>query len=140
MNMNRSLRFATDLQELERIQAAIKEMGEEADWPPDFGYQVNLVLEELVVNVINYGHRGDPNHEIEITLDWEADKLTMEMVDDAPAFNPLEDNPEPDLTSKLEDRPVGGLGIFLVHHLMDEIQYRREGGRNHLTLVKRRDK
>ena len=140
MNMDRSLRFATDLRELKRIQAAIKEMGEEADWPPDFGYQVNLVLEELVVNVINYGHRGDPNHEIEITLDWEADKLTMEMVDDAPAFNPLEDNPEPDLTSKLEDRPVGGLGIFLVHHLMDEIRYRREGGRNHLTLIKRRDK
>ena len=140
MNMNRSLRFATDLRELERIQAAIKEMGEEADWPPDFGYQVNLVLEELVVNVINYGHRRDPNHEIEISLDWEADKLTMKMVDDAPAFNPLEDNPEPDLTSKLEDRPVGGLGIYLVHHLMDEIQYRREGGQNHLTLIKRRDK
>lgn len=139
MKMNRSLRFASDLRELERIQAAIKEMGDEADWPSDFVYQVNLVLEELVVNVINYGHRGDPNHEIGIDLAWESDTLTLELVDDAPAFNPLEDNPEPDLTSKLEDRPIGGLGIYLVHQLMDEISYRREGGRNHLTLVKRRE-
>ena len=139
MKMNRSLRFASDLRELERIQAAIKEMGDEADWPSDFVYQVNLVLEELVVNVINYGHQGDPNHEIGIDLAWEADTLTLVLVDDAPAFNPLEDNPEPDLTSKLEDRPIGGLGIYLVHQLMDEISYRREGGRNHLTLIKRRE-
>ena len=93
----------------------------------------------MVVNVINYGHRGDPNHEIAIDLNCEADKLTIEIVDDAPAFNPLKDNPEPDLTSKLENRPIGGLGIYLVHHLMDEILYRREQGRNHLTLIKRRE-
>ena len=139
MNVKRSLRFASDLRELERIQSVIKELEKEADWPPDLVYQVNLVLEELVVNVINYGHRGDPNHEIAIDLSWEADKLTIEIVDDAPAFNPLKDNPEPDLTSKLENRPIGGLGIYLVHHLMDEIQYRREQGRNHLTLIKRRE-
>ncbi len=140
MNVKRSLRFASDLRELERIQSVIKELEDEADWPSDLVYQVNLVLEELVVNVINYGHRGDPNHEIEIDLNWEADKLTIEIVDDAPAFNPLKDNPEPDLTSKLENRPIGGLGIYLVHHLMDEILYRREQGRNHLTLIKRREK
>ncbi len=140
MNLKRSLRFASDLRELERIQSVIKELEKEADWPPDLVYQVNLVLEELVVNVINYGYGGDPNHEIEIDLNWEADKLTVEIVDDAPAFNPLKDNPEPDLTSKLENRPIGGLGIYLVHHLMDEIKYRREQGRNHLTLIKRREK
>ena len=140
MNVKRSLRFASELRELERIQAVVREMEEEADWPPDLGYQVNLVLEELVVNVIKYGHRGDPNHEIHIALDWGPDKLTIEIVDDAPAFNPLEDQPELNLTSKLEDRPVGGLGIYLVHHLMDEMQYRRERGRNHLTLIKRREK
>ena len=139
MNVKRSLRFASDLRELERIQSVIKELEKEADWPPDLVYQVNLALEELVVNVIHYGHRGDPNHEIAIDLNWEAEKLTIEIVDDAPAFNPLKDNPEPDLTSKLENRPIGGLGIYLVHHLMDEIQYRREQGRNHLTLIKRRE-
>ena len=137
MSRKRSLRMATDLGELERIQAAVEELEQEAALAPDIVYQVNLVLEELAVNVINYGHAGDPNHEIEIVFDWDADRLAIEMVDDAPAFNPLEDAPDPDLDSALEDRPVGGLGVYLVHTLMDELYYRREQGRNHLTLIKR---
>ncbi len=137
MSTKRSLRIATDLGELERIQAAVEELEQEAGWTPDFVYQVNLALEELVVNVINYGHGGDPNHEIEVVFDWDADRLTIEMVDDAPAFNPLEDAPDPDLASELEERHVGGLGIYLVHTLMDELNYRRERDRNHLTLIKR---
>ena len=137
MSPKRSLRIATDLGELDRILAALEELEEDAAWTPDLVYQVNLVLEELAVNVINYGHGGEPNHEIEIDLDWEADRLTIEMVDEAPAFNPLEDAPEPDLDSALEERAVGGLGVYLVHTLMDELYYRREQGRNHLTLIKR---
>ena len=137
MSTKRSLRIATDLGELERIQAAVEELEQEAAWTPGLAYQVNLVLEELVVNVINYGHRGDPNHEIEMVFDWDAGSLTIEMVDDAPAFNPLEDAPDPDLVSELEERHVGGLGVHLVHTLMDELHYRREQDRNHLKLIKR---
>ena len=139
MSTKRSLRIATDLDELERIQAAVEGLEQEAAWTPDLVYQVNLVLEELVVNVINYGHDGDPNHEIEIVFDWDADRLTIEILDDAPAFNPLEDAPDPDLDAALEERPVGGLGVYLVHTLMDELHYRREQDRNHLTLIKRMD-
>jgi anti-sigma regulatory factor (Ser/Thr protein kinase) len=138
MNAKRSLRIATEIGELARIHAAVEELGQAAAWPPDLVYQVNLVLEELAVNIINYGHAGDPSHEIEVVLAWEADRLTIEMVDDAPAFNLLDDAPEPDLSSALEDRRVGGLGVYLVHTLMDELPYRREEGRNHLTLIKRR--
>lgn len=138
MNMKRILRVATDLGELERIHSLVEEVGKEVGWTTSFIYQVNLVLEELAVNVINYGHGGDPSHEIEIALDWDGDQLTIEMVDGAPAFDPLKDAPEPDLTSALEDRRIGGLGVYLVHTLMDELRYRHEQGRNHLTMVKRR--
>ena len=137
MNMKRSLRIATDLGELGRLHAMVEEVGKEGAWTPNLIYQVNLVLEELAVNVINYGHGGDPNHEIEIVLDWDEGELTIEMVDDAPPFDPLKDAPEPDLTSALEDRPIGGLGVYLVHTFMDELNYRHEQGRNHLTMVKR---
>lgn len=138
MNINRLLRIATDLGELKRIHALVEDVGKEASWSPSFIYQVNLVIEELAVNVINYGHGGDPNHEIEIVLDWDDDQLTIEMVDDAPVFDPLKDAPDPDLTSALKDRPIGGLGVYLVYTFMDELSYRHEEGRNHLTLVKRR--
>ncbi len=136
MSAKRSLSIATEIGELARISTAVEELGQAEDWPPDLVYQVNLVLDELVVNIINYGHEGDPNHEIEIGLAWEVDALTIEIVDDSPAFNPLSDAPEPDLSSALEDRRVGGLGVYLVHTLMDELHYRREQDRNHLTLIK----
>ena len=118
MNAQRSLRMATEIGELARIHAAVEGLGQAASWPPD-----------LAVNIINYGHAGDPSHQIEIVLAWEADRLTIEMVDDSP---------EPDLSSALEDRRVGGLGVYLMHTLMDELHYRREEGCNHLTLIKRR--
>ena len=140
MNVKRSLRIATDLDELERIRYAVEELGQAADWPPSLVYQVNLVLEELVVNSVIHGHDSDPTHTIEIVLASDADTLTIEIADDGRVFNPLDDAPEPDLSSALEDRPVGGLGVYLVHTLMDELHYRHERDRNHLTLIKRRNR
>ena len=140
MKEKRSLRIATDLKELERIRSTVEELGQAADWPPRLVYQVNLVLEELVVNIVTHGHGGDPTHAIEIVLASNPDTFTIEVADDGPAFNPLADAPAPDLSSALEDRPVGGLGVYLVHTLMDELHHRYERNRNHLTLIKRRNR
>ena len=64
------------------------------------------------------------------------DALTMEIIDNGRAFDPLTETPEPDLDSVLGDRPIGGLGVYLVKTFMDELLYRREDGRNHLKMVK----
>ena len=69
-------------------------------------------------------------------LSLEGDLIEAEVVDDAKAFDPLE-APDPDITADLEDRPIGGLGVFFVKTLMDEVRYRREDGRNHLYFCKR---
>ena len=136
-NYKKSFRVATDLNALERIQVFVQELDAEVGLTADLVFQVNLVLEEWVVNVINYGFRGDPNHEIEIHLNCTADSLEIELIDDAPPFNPLDDAPNPDLTSTVDSRPVGGLGIYLLHTLMDEIRYKREGDLNRLTIIKK---
>ena len=57
----------------------------------------------------------------------------------AAPLTPINDAPEPDIDSPLEDRHVGGLGVYLARTMMDELTYRRENSRNHLTLVKRRE-
>ena len=98
---------------------------------------MNLALEELWLNVVNYGHSGG-FHEVEIGLTSEASAVTIEITDDGKPFDPLNDAPVPDVTGSLKDRAVGGLGIHLVRTMMDEMRYKREGGRNHLILVKRR--
>ncbi len=139
MKAKRTLCIETDLGELARIHEAVAELGQTESWPSDFAFQVALVLEELIVNIVNYGHDDDASHEIEIALTSAADALTIEIADDGRAFNPLSESLEPNLEIGLEDRPVGGIGLHLVRAMVDDLHYRREHGRNHLTLIKRRN-
>ncbi len=124
------------MDELARVSSAIEEMGERENWPAPMAFQVNLALEELVINVMNHGH-DEGVHEIEITLTSDADGITVATVDDGKPFNPLVDAPQVDPSAAMEDRRIGGLGVHLVRSMMDEMSYRREHGKNHLTLVKR---
>ena len=138
MSARLCLKIETRLDELGRLSAAVEALGRQDHWSSSLIFQVNLVLEELGLNIINHGH-DDGLHEINIVLTSEAQVLTIEITDDGKPFDPLKDAPAPDLATTLEDRPVGGLGIHLVRTMMDKMRYRREGDRNHLTLVKHRD-
>ena len=137
MSAKLSLKMGFEAADLPRIQTAIGEFSQEQDWPPDIEFQVDLVLEELVLNVVNYGSGGREG-EIKIELVSEAEMVTIQIIDDGRPFDPLTDAPEPDTESSIEDRAVGGLGIHLVRTMMDEVSYRREENKNHMRLVKRR--
>ena len=135
--MELNLTIVNRIEELRRLAALVEQFGAGENWPPDLVFQVNLVIEEVAINVINYGHDGGL-HEIEIALTSELDALTIEVIDDGRAFDPTKDAKVPDVTLPMEERPVGGLGVYLVRTMMDEMRYRREEGRNHLTLIKYR--
>ena len=88
------------------------------------------------MNVISYG--GDGTHKLNISmhLSQQDDLVSMEISDDGIPYDPLT-APPPDLESELDDRPIGGLGVFLVRELMDSVEYRHEYGRNHLAVKKK---
>ena len=134
-----SLCLESRLEELQRLEAAVEDLGEREQWPPTLLYQVKLVLEEVIVNIVNYAYEERAGHKIDVQLISEPDTLTIKIADDGRAFDPLHQAPRPDVAAPLEDRPIGGLGVYLVQTLMDEAHYRREQDRNHLTLIKRRD-
>ena len=136
MSARLSLTINATLAELADLQAKIAAFGEAESWPPDLLYQVELVVEELCVNVVNHG--GDGSHRIEVALASSPEQLTLDIVDDGIPFDPLTEAPPPDLESDVEDRPIGGLGVFFVKEMMDEVSYRRDGERNHVTMTKRR--
>ncbi len=137
MGKRLSLQVEANLDALQQVQNAVEEFGETQDWPQKLIYQINLVLEELSVNIINYAYDGDEAQKFDIRMVLEADTLTIDIIDGGRAFNPLSEAPEPDLTSDVEDRPIGGLGVYLVRKVMDDLHYRREMDRNHITLVKK---
>lgn len=135
MSAQYSFKIQSSLDELERVTSAIEEIGQQENWPPDLAFKVNLILDELGVNVMSYG--GEVSG-IEISLSSEEEAITIEITDDGEPFDPLNDAAEPDLTSPLGERRVGGLGLYLVRSMVDELHYRREQGKNHLVLMKRR--
>ena len=137
MSAKLRLTIETKLEEMDRLASAIEDFGQEDNWPPDLTFQVNLALEELWLNVVNHGHDGG-FHEVEIELTSEEEAVTIEITDDGKPFDPLQDAPDPSVNAPLGDRPIGGLGVYLVREMMDEMEYKREDGKNRLTLVKRR--
>ena len=130
------LKIAPTHEQLESIlPMAVEEFAERDNWPPDLVFKLNLVLEELGVNIVNYsGATGD----IEISLVSDEESVTVEISDDGLPFNPLLDKETPDIAAPLGDRPIGGLGIHLVRSMMDEIWYSREDGKNKLAMTKRK--
>ena len=96
---------------------------------------INLVLDEVVTNIIDYGYDDADRHEIRVTMTCEGNVLTIEVDDDARAFDPLA-APPPDLDLPLEERPIGGLGIHIVRSVMNDVEYQRRDGHNILTMRK----
>ena len=95
-----------------------------------------LAIEEIVTNCIKYGYDDSDEHTILIVLSVADARLTIVVIDDGHAFDPLAEAP-PDLSLALEDRQTGGLGIHLLRKLSDDISYERINGTNRLTLSKR---
>jgi anti-sigma regulatory factor (Ser/Thr protein kinase) len=102
----------------------------------DVSFLVSLAIEELVTNCIKYGYDDSGEHTIRITLSRADQSLTMLVVDDGHAFDPLAAVP-PDLSAEIQDRPIGGLGIHMLRELADNIEYERRDNTNRVTLTKR---
>lgn len=99
--------------------------------------QVRLACEEALVNVIHYAY---PGAEGKVAVDCgaaEGGGIKIEISDSGIAFDPLS-LPAPDTTLPMEQRKIGGLGIFMIRKIMDQVLYRRDGGRNVLTLLKKK--
>ena len=125
-------------EELERIHVAVEDLAEREEWSPGLIFRVNLILEELVINVMDYGD-DEGRHRIEVTVTSGPDEVVMDLVDSGKPFDPTHDAPEPDLEASLDERRVGGLGVYLTRTMVKEMRYRREAEHNHLTLVMSRE-
>jgi serine/threonine-protein kinase RsbW len=134
--MRAAITLRGEQEELTRLQAFGDEFAHECSLPDDERSRLLVILDELFTNVVTHGqgpHSGGGN--ITVTLGWRTGRLRISFVDDGPPFDPLA-LCAPDLDAPGEERPIGGLGIHLVRSLVDEARYRREGGRNHLDLLR----
>ena len=109
--------------------------------------QVGLVVEEIFVNIARYAYvqngsdgRIIPNSgtgPVAIILDVDDSRILLTFVDKGKEYNPLKKR-DPDIMLPPEERKIGGLGIYMVKKIMDEVEYRYEGGKNILSVTKMR--
>jgi anti-sigma regulatory factor (Ser/Thr protein kinase) len=134
LTLNREVVLPASLKDLERLQNWVEEALEEAGCGGPVAGRIGVAVEEVFVNIAKYAYNGQAG-EATVRLQLEMPWLVMEFEDQGKPFNPL-NFPPPDTSASLEDRPVGGLGIFLTVKMMDRVSYRRQGGKNCLTLWK----
>jgi anti-sigma regulatory factor (Ser/Thr protein kinase) len=125
----------SDIAELERLEKFLGEFCAIENVPEEISYQLQVALEELVINAIKHGGCEPGKGAIRLAINKAGDEVSAVLSDSGVGFNPL-DMPPPDLTKSLLDRPVGGLGIHLVRHLIPSIRYERRENRNYLYLTK----
>lgn len=131
------LMLKASLEEMPRFYAFTDQVCEKNNIDDPEKMEIQLSLEELIVNVINYAY---PDHQkehcIELFFDCKEGKTFFTIVDEGVAFDPTL-HEEVDISSNIDERTVGGLGIHMVRQMMDSMNYHRCGNKNILTLEKR---
>ena len=134
--MKKQIILGNRISELPTLTAFIESCGEEWQLRPEVVFNLQLALEECVTNVIMYAYPPEEQHTLQVTAELQEPELIFTIEDSGVPFDPTQ-VAEADTSLSAEERPIGGLGIYLVRQLMDVIEYRRDGDRNLLTLRKR---
>lgn len=98
--------------------------------------QINVAVDEILSNIANYAYSGiEGTVRVVLQFPADSDQVIMKFIDGGLPYNPLEKE-DPDITLGVEDRPIGGLGIYIVKKTMDNVEYTYDNGKNILTLTK----
>jgi anti-sigma regulatory factor (Ser/Thr protein kinase) len=133
--MEKKLVIKNEISEISKLAIFIEELGEELNLTPDLVFNLNLVLEEAVSNVILYAYPEGETQEISLSVNLTDNNLVFLLTDSGKEFDPTQ-APDADVTLSAEERQIGGLGIFLIRQIMNTVEYQRIDGKNILTLGK----
>lgn len=100
----------------------------------DLQFKIRLAIEEVVENIVQYAYENGSGY-LEASTTIEGNSLLISFTDSGKPFDPLA-KPDPDITLSAEDRPIGGLGIFICKQMMDDIYYQYKNNCNILTIKK----
>ena len=128
--------LVNDLRELARVAARIEVFCTARELGQQVGYAVNLAVDEVLTHTITTGYDDEEPHRIEVIVCMEADTIVIVVVDDSTAFD-LSRAPASDIGSSIEDMDLTELGLFLVHQMMDSVEYQRVAGCNVVTMTKK---
>jgi serine/threonine-protein kinase RsbW len=133
--MKKEIRIKNQVNELERVNRFVEEICEELGLDMELQMNLNLVIEEMVSNVIFYAYPQEKTEEIELTAESDGKELTFVLSDKGMEFDPTKkEDADPNVNPM--DRDIGGMGIYIVKNIMNQVTYQRLEGKNLLTMKK----
>jgi len=133
-----SIRFAAKFDFLDEIREFVGEIARTGGFGEKDVYNIQLATDEAASNIIEHAYEGIPDGVLDMSCGMDADAIKIILIDYGLPFDPSI-VPVPDLKADLSDRKIGGLGLFLMRKLMDEVHYDpRPDKSNVLTMIKRK--
>jgi serine/threonine-protein kinase RsbW len=136
MDQTCEMTIKSDSSGIPAVSASLEAVMHAQGFSADDILDTQLAVEEVITNIINHGYKNTFG-EIIISSRINLYQAEVQIRDNAPRFDPLS-LPEPKLNGTIQDRKIGGLGVFLIRQVMDEISYRYENRQNILILIKRK--
>jgi anti-sigma regulatory factor (Ser/Thr protein kinase) len=135
MSQRYQITRAAELEQLPVFRKFISECCQKHQVPDETVFDLKLAVDEACTNVITHGYKGMDPGSIILSFRIESDRILVQITDFGHVFEPA-DAPKPDVEAALEDRPLGGLGLYLIYQLMDNIDYQSSEDGNTLTFTK----
>ena len=133
--MKKEIKIKNEVGELERVNQFVEEIGAELGLDMELQMNLNLVMEEMVSNVIFYAYPEGKHEEIELVAESDGKELTFVLSDKGKEFDPtMKEDADPNINPM--DRDIGGMGIYIVKNIMNQVTYQRLEGKNLLTMKK----
>ncbi|MBN2117904.1 MAG: ATP-binding protein [Anaerolineales bacterium] len=134
----KTVQFAARFENLDEIREFVGKIARKGGFSDKDVYNIQLAADEAASNIIEHAYHNLPGKVLELSCGMQGDVITIVLTDQGESFDPSE-VPAPDLKADLSDRKIGGLGIFLMRKLMDEVDYRPGPNKsNVLTMTKRK--
>lgn len=129
--------YPANFEFLDEIREFVAEVARQGGFSDKEIYSLQLAADEAASNIIEHAYSGNPDASVDISCDMQADAIVIIMRDQGISFDPAQVK-QPNLKAKLSERQIGGLGVYLMRKLMDEVRYESVGKNNTLTMIKRR--
>lgn len=131
-----TLNIHNNIAEISQLAPFLDEVAEAYGIAPDVSFKLNLALDEALANSISYAYPEGTEGSITLEADVDGDDLLFHLIDEGTPFDPTKEG-DVDITLSVEERPIGGLGIFLIKQMMDSVTYKRVDNKNILELRKK---
>ncbi len=123
---------------LDEIRELVARVASDGGFSDKLIYSLQLAADEAASNIIEHAYEGISDATLEITCDMQGDTIVITMRDSGKPFDPSKVK-QPNLKADLSDRQIGGLGVYLMRKLMDDVSYQSNSNTgNLLTMTKRR--